>query len=204
MCKHQLWEGKNSIVMCKHQLWEGKRSQSSQRKKKSQRIKHWWRGRSKKRVTCYKAWVTYDHESVNHPVVACRCGRQYTLLTGPSSVQKGRYRRGKGWPRPGALGKAKTLSFLAVVLPPTWCRRPQATVILDFEGEGGGDHEPIWGHVLSQVWSTFWRVALVRVRRNGGEISHFRHAETTSFHRQNRFDPEVRKFSKTIPRLNCV
>ena len=34
MCKHQLWEGKNSTVMCKHQLWEGKRSQSGQRKKK--------------------------------------------------------------------------------------------------------------------------------------------------------------------------
>ena len=27
-----------------------------------------------KRVTCYKTWVTHGHKSVNHPVVACRCG----------------------------------------------------------------------------------------------------------------------------------
>ena len=38
-------------------------------------------------------------------------------------------------------------------------------------------------------------------RRNSGEIRHFRRAETTSFHRQNRCAPEIRKISKTIPRL---
>ena len=31
---------------------------------------------------------------------------------------------------------------------------------------------------------------LVRARQNGGEISHFRRAETTSFHCQNRYAPK--------------
>ena len=52
----------------KNQLWEGKGSQKGQGKK-SQRIECW-------RLKCYKKWVTRDHESVNHPVVACR-GVQY-------------------------------------------------------------------------------------------------------------------------------
>ena len=47
---------------------------------------------------------------------------------------------------------------------------------------GDGDHEPIWGHVLSHIWSDFWYVELVRPRRNVGRISHFRCAETTTFH----------------------
>ena len=38
-------------------------------------------------------------------------------------------------------------------------------------------------------------------RQNGGEIRHFRRAETTSFHRQNRCAPEIRKNSRTILRL---
>ena len=81
MCKHQLWKGKNWTVMCKHQLWEGKRRQSGQRKKKSQRISIGADDVEEKRVTCYKTWVTHDHESVNHPVVACRGKR---LVYGPS------------------------------------------------------------------------------------------------------------------------
>ena len=64
--------------MCNHQLWEGKRSQNGQRKKKSQRIKYWRSWRRRKRVTCYKTWVTHDHESVNHPVVACRGSTETT------------------------------------------------------------------------------------------------------------------------------
>ena len=50
---------------------------------------------------------------------------------------------------------------------------------------GNDEQEPIWGCVLSHIWSTFWCVELVRARRNGGEISHFRCAETASFHRPN-------------------
>ena len=54
---------------------------------------------------------------------------------------------------------------------------------------------------------------LVRPRRNGGEISHFRHAETTSFHRPNLVQIDVpRKFPKPfheyarhdLPRLTFV
>ena len=69
----------STLKKFKHQLWEGKRSQYGQRKKTSQRIKY-WRGRPRrKRVTSYKTWVTHDHESVNHPVVACR-GLPFSVL----------------------------------------------------------------------------------------------------------------------------
>ena len=61
-----------------------------------------------------------------------------------------------------------------------------------------GGHELIWGHILSHVWSTFWCGELVRARQNGGEIGHFRRAETASFHRPNRCAPKI---SKTILRL---
>ena len=49
----------------KNQLWEGKRSQKGHRKKKV-------REPSVGALKCYKKWATHDHESVNHPVVACR------------------------------------------------------------------------------------------------------------------------------------
>ena len=45
-------------------------------------------------------------------------------------------------------------------------------------------------YVLSHIWSNLWCVELVRARQNGWEIRHLRHAETTSFHRQNRCAPK--------------
>ena len=42
-----------------------KQSQKGQRKKKV-------RESSVGALKCYKKWVTHGHESVNHPVVACR------------------------------------------------------------------------------------------------------------------------------------
>ena len=68
----------NSTVTCKHQLWEGKRSQNDQRKKNIQRIKYDAGQIKEKRLTCYKTWVTHDHESVNYPGPACR-GTCYLL-----------------------------------------------------------------------------------------------------------------------------
>ena len=46
-----------------------KQSQKGQRKKKV-------RESSVGALKCYKKWVTHDHESVNHLVVACRGGLQ--------------------------------------------------------------------------------------------------------------------------------
>ena len=83
-----------------------------------------------KPMVFWQSLPLHKHDTINAP------GQQYMLLTGPSPAQKGRYRCGKGWSRPGALGKAKAPSYPVVVLPPLWCHRPQATVILDFEGEG--------------------------------------------------------------------
>ena len=59
-------------MTCKHQLWEGRRSQNSQRKKKVRESSIGAGDVEEKRVTCYKSWVTHDHESVNHPLAACR------------------------------------------------------------------------------------------------------------------------------------
>ena len=60
---------------------------------------------------------------------------------------------------------------------------------------GNEDQDPIWGCVLSHIWSTFWCVEHASARRNGGWIYHFRRAETTFFHRPNRCAP---KMSNTI------
>ena len=75
--------------------------------------------------------VAREHETINAPC------RQDTLLIGPSPTQKGRYKSKKGWPRLRAFWKAEIPSFAAVVVPWSLCRRPQATVILDFESDGG-------------------------------------------------------------------
>ena len=60
----------------KHQLLECKRSQNGQRKRKDQRINYWRGWGRRKRVICYKTWVTHGHESVNHPVVAYKGWRR--------------------------------------------------------------------------------------------------------------------------------
>ena len=73
----------------------------------------------------------HEHETINAP------GRQDVLLTGPTPTQKGRYKRGKGWPRPRAFENAKIPSFPAAVMSPSFLLRPQATVILYFEGVWG-------------------------------------------------------------------
>ena len=49
---------------------------------------------------------------------------KYTLLTGSSPIQQGRYKSRKGWPRPGAYGKSKIFSVAAVVV----ATLPQMTV----------------------------------------------------------------------------
>ena len=43
----------------------------------------------------------HKHETIN------ALGWQDVLLTSLSPTQKGRYKRGKGWPRPGVFGEAK-------------------------------------------------------------------------------------------------
>ena len=40
-------------------------------------------------------------------------GGQDTLLTGPSRIQKGRYKSRKGWSWPGVLVETKITSFVA-------------------------------------------------------------------------------------------
>ena len=54
-----------------------------------------------------------EHDTINAP------GWQYTLLTGSSPIQQGRYKSGKGWPWSGALKETKITSFPAVIVSPS-------------------------------------------------------------------------------------
>ena len=131
-----------------------------------------------------------EHDTISAP------GRQCTLLTGSLLTQQGRYKNRKGWPSPGAYEKAKIPSF-ATVLAATSSKSNGH--LWFWRRWGDDDHKPMWRCVLSCIWSAFCCVKLVRARRNGGEISHFRRAETTYFHRPNICAPKI---SKTIQRLN--
>ena len=78
----------STLKKFKHQPWKGKHSQYGQRKGKSQRIKYWCGWRRRKRVTCYKTWVTHDHEYVNYPGSACRGGSRIDELQPQKKSQK--------------------------------------------------------------------------------------------------------------------
>ena len=136
----------------------------------------------------------HEHDTISAP------GRQYTLLTGSSPIPQRRYKSRKGWPRPGAYWKAKTPSFGAVVVATS---SPSNGDLWFWRRWGDDDHKPMRGCLLSCIWSTFWCMELVRARKNGREISNFRRAETTSFHRPNRCARKIEKKSKTVPQLKC-
>ena len=71
-------------------------------------------------------------------------------------------------------------------------------VILDFESEGGimakNPYGDMFCHIFGQLFDVWSYV--VRARQNDGEISHFRRAETTSFHPPNRCAPKKPKNNK--------
>ena len=92
----------------------------------------------------------HEYEKINAP------GGQDTLLTGPSRIQKGRYKSRKGWPWSGALVETKITPFVPVILSPSFIRRPQATVILDFEPDGGMKtkilYEDVFCHTVGRLF----------------------------------------------------
>ena len=66
---------------------------------------HWYEP-----VAFQQSLPLHEHETINAP------DRKDVLLTGQLPMQKGRCKRGKGWPRPGAFVETKIPSFFAIVV----------------------------------------------------------------------------------------
>ena len=136
------------------------------------------------------------HDTINAP------DRQYALLTGSRPFSKEYTKVVRVGHSQGHLGRRRSPRLPAVVVSPLLWPCLSNGDPWFWRWWGDGDHELMWGCVLSCIWSAFWCVELVRVRQNGGEISHFRRAETMSFHRPiKQMCPKKWKQSKTIPRL---
>ena len=118
------------------------------------------------------------HETTNAP------GRQDVLLTGLTPTQKGRHKLGKG-----RLGMQRSTLFRRLSYRRRDCVVVQLkwSLILNVISRGMMTKNP-YGVMFCREFDRLLMcgATIVRERRNGGEISHFRRAETTSFHRPNR------------------
>ena len=94
----------------------------------------------------------HGHKTIN------ASDRKNTLLTGPSSTQKGRYKHRKGWSRPAAFGKVKVPSFAVDVVSPPLGRRPEVTVILDFERDGEMMTKNLYGDMFGHIFGPLFDV----------------------------------------------
>ena len=68
------------------------------------------------------SFSAHKHDTISAP------GRQDTLLTGPLSMHKGRYKSRKGWSQPGVFGKAEIPSFPVVAVSLLFIHCPKVTV----------------------------------------------------------------------------
>ena len=71
----------NSTMTCKHQLQEGKRSHERPKKENKLENQVWCGWRERKTLTCYKTWITHDHESANTPCRLAEVKSSILILT---------------------------------------------------------------------------------------------------------------------------
>ena len=107
----------------------------------------------------------------------CRNMRQSTPLAGKMCYllvrrpHKRRYKTGKGWPRPGAFGKAKILSFSAVVVSPPFSGCPDDVWEASLKVMGGWWRWIHMGIQLDQTPSRNTRKITSRTNQKGYDNS---------------------------------